>query len=61
VPTFYRTLSEYINLLLESGFKLRHILEPRPTEEGCRKHPALERWRDHAALFLHIHAVKDEG
>ena len=61
VPTFYRTLSEYINGVAEAGFRLRSLFEPRPTAAGCRQRPSLERWCEHAAMFLHIDAVKDEG
>jgi SAM-dependent methyltransferase len=60
VPAFYRTLSEYVNLLIDAGFQLCRLLEPRPTDESCKEYPSLLRWRDHAALFLHIHAVKPE-
>lgn len=61
VPTFYRTLSEYVNTLIECGFKLQGLHEARPTEEGCQKHPSLKRWDVQAALFLHFDAVKDES
>lgn len=61
VPTFYRTLSEYVNTLIEAGFKLRRIYEPKPTEEGLRTHESLRRWAVQAALFLHFDAVKDES
>lgn len=58
VPRFPRTLSEYINTLLEAGFILNKIEEPRPSVEIARKYPWLQRWREHAALYLYIHAVK---
>ncbi len=58
IPAFPRTLSDYINTLIRSGFVLKRIQEPRPSERTCRKHPWLQRWRGHAAIFLHIHAVK---
>lgn len=58
VPAFSRTLSEYVNTLVEAGFVVRRIEEPRPAEEACEEHPWLQRWRDHAALFLYFRAVK---
>jgi len=58
VPVFPRTLSDYVNALVAGGFALREMREPRPSEEACREHPWLQPWRDHAALFLHVHAVK---
>jgi len=58
VPRFPRTLSDYLNVLIEVGFVLKRIQEPRPSQEMCEKHPWLQRWRDHAALFLYVCAVK---
>jgi len=58
VPYFPRTLSEYLNGLLAVGFRIVEIREPRPTEEDCRRYPALERWRKHAAIFLQVKARK---
>ena len=58
VPNFPRTLSEYLNALIEAGFTLKRIQEPRPSQEMCEKHPWLQRWRDHAAIFLYVQAVK---
>ena len=58
VPRFDRTLSEYLNDMLEAGFSLRRIAEPRPSEEYCAAHPSQRGWRDHAALFLHVRAEK---
>lgn len=58
VPAFPRTLSDYINTLIKAGFVLKRIEEPRPSQEICKQHPWLQRWRDIAALFLYVHAVK---
>jgi len=58
VPRFPRTLSEYLNGLIEAGFVLRRIQEPRPSQEMCEKHPWLQRWRDHAAIFMYVHGEK---
>lgn len=58
VIAYPRTLSEYLNVLISTGFVLRRIEEPRPSETTCRRHPKLRRWRDHAAIFLYVHASK---
>jgi ubiquinone/menaquinone biosynthesis C-methylase UbiE len=58
VPYFPRTLSEYINELILNGFQLVELREPRPTEEACKQNPKLEKWREHAAIFLQIKARK---
>ena len=58
VPVFPRTLSEYVNTLIRTGFVLEEIGEPRPSEDACKEHPWLRRWRDHATLFLYVRAVK---
>lgn len=58
VPAFPRTLSHYVNHLVRAGFVLREIEEPRPPEDACARHPFMRGWRDHAALFLYVRAVK---
>ncbi len=58
VPRFDRTLSEYLNAVLDAGFRLTRIEEPRPSEEYCRAHPSQQGWREHAGLFLHVRAAK---
>ncbi len=58
VPVFPRTFSEYLNVLISTGFVLKDIEEPRPSKEACSRHPGLQGWRDHAALFLNIRAGK---
>lgn len=60
VPRFPRTLSDYLNALIEAGFVLKRMKEPRPSQEMCEKHPWLQKWRDHAAIFLYVRAVKGE-
>ena len=58
VPTFPRILSYYLNTLIRSGFVLREVHEPRPSEEMCREHPWLSCWRRHAPLFLYVRGAK---
>jgi SAM-dependent methyltransferase len=59
VPRFPRTLSEYLNGLISAGFVIQEVREPVPSEEACKKYSKLDRWRTHAALYLHIRAAKD--
>ncbi|MBD3232770.1 MAG: methyltransferase domain-containing protein [candidate division Zixibacteria bacterium] len=60
VTTCYysRTLTDYINGVINAGFNLVKIDEPRPSEAACTKFPAFGKWRDHAAIFLYVHARK---
>ena len=58
IPRFPRTLTEYINPLIQTGFILKKINEPRPSANDCRKFPYLQRWRDTGAIFLQVHCVK---
>jgi ubiquinone/menaquinone biosynthesis C-methylase UbiE len=58
IPVFPRTLAEYINPLVSTGFVLKKMVEPRPSAADCREHPYLQKWRDAGSLFLHIHCVK---
>jgi ubiquinone/menaquinone biosynthesis C-methylase UbiE len=58
ITYFPRTLSQYLNGLINAGFVLKRIAEPRPAEEICEKYPSMQRWREHAAIFLYTHAVK---
>jgi ubiquinone/menaquinone biosynthesis C-methylase UbiE len=58
VPYFPRTLSGFINPLIDEGFHLKKLIEPRPTEDDCKANPALEKWSKHAAIFLQIKAQK---
>jgi SAM-dependent methyltransferase len=57
-PRFDRTLSYYVNAMLDTGFVLTRLEEPRPSEEYCQEHPGQRGWRDHAALYLYIRATK---
>lgn len=54
VPRSPRTLSVWINSIVDSGFRLTRLEEPRPTPEAVARHPWLGRWRQHAALFLYV-------
>jgi len=55
IPRFRRTLSEWLNLLVETGFKLERVEEPRPTDETVLAHPELQDAQV-VAYFLHLRA-----
>lgn len=54
VPRFPRTLSLWINSLVEAGFRITRLEEPRPSPQAVEGHPWLARWCQHAALFLYV-------
>jgi ubiquinone/menaquinone biosynthesis C-methylase UbiE len=53
IPRFRRTLSEWFNLLVDAGFRLERVEEPRPTDETVRSHPGLQDAQV-VSYFLHI-------
>ena len=55
---FPYTLSDCVNGVLAAGLSLQQISEPRPSEELCKALPRLWFWRNHAALYLFVSAVK---
>ncbi len=59
IPCYPRTMTEYINTVIETGFTLKKIGEPRPSPQVCEKHRWLERWRRHAAIFFYVCAEKE--
>jgi SAM-dependent methyltransferase len=61
VPYFPMTLSEYVNQLIDAGFAIVKLQEPRPSARLCREQPRFERWRDSGAIFLHFHARRPAG
>jgi SAM-dependent methyltransferase len=58
VPRFPRTLSDYINAVVDAGFRIMRVEEPRPSDEMARRHEWLNRWYQHAPLVLFVSAVK---
>ena len=42
VPRFTRTMSEWLNLLIDAGFTIERFAEPRPSDEVVRQHPGLQ-------------------
>lgn len=57
VPRFTRTLSEWLNLLVETGFVLERFSEPYPSDEDIRERPRLQSAQV-VAHFLHVRARK---
>jgi ubiquinone/menaquinone biosynthesis C-methylase UbiE len=57
VPRFTRTLSSWLNLVIETGFVIERLEEPRPSDETVRTCPALQDAQV-VAYFLHVRARK---
>ena len=57
VPRFTRTLSEWLNLLVQTGFVLEQFGEPCPDDEAVRERPRLQSAQV-VAFFLHVRARK---
>ena len=57
VPRFTWTLSEWLNLLIDTGFVLERFGEPHPSDEAVQKRPRLQAAQV-VALFLHVRARK---
>jgi len=56
-PRFTRTVSQWLNLLVETGFVIERVEEPRPTDETVRECPDVQDAQV-VAYFLHIRARK---
>jgi SAM-dependent methyltransferase len=57
VPRFTKTLSEWLNLLIETESVLERLGEPRPGDEAVRERPGLQDAQV-VAYFLHVRARK---
>lgn len=55
VPRFTRPISEWLNLLVDSGFVIDRVAEPRPSDETVRTYPKLQDAQV-VAYFLHVRA-----
>ena len=55
VPRFTRTLSQWLNLLVETGFSLERFQEPCPDDATVRAYPSIQSAQV-VAYFLHIRA-----
>ena len=59
-PRFTRTLSEWVNLLIDAGFVVERMKEPQPDEQTVQECPKIQDARI-VAYFLHIRARKPAG
>ncbi len=59
-PRSTRTLSGWVNLLLERGFVLERLGEPRPGDRTVQGHPNIQDAQV-VAYFLHVRARKPAG
>ena len=57
VPRFTRTVSQWFNLLVRTGFVIERVEEPRPSDEIVRECPAIQDTQV-VAYFLHVLARK---
>lgn len=57
IPRFSRTLSQWLNLVIESGFMLERIEEPRPSDETAAACPDLQDAQV-VSYFLHLRLRK---
>jgi ubiquinone/menaquinone biosynthesis C-methylase UbiE len=57
VPRFTRTASQWFNLLVETGFVIERVEEPRPSDETVHECPAIQDAQV-VAYFLHVRARK---
>ena len=53
VPRFTRTLSQWMNMLLDAGFAIERIAEPRPSDEVVARWPSLQDAQV-VSYFLHV-------
>ena len=60
IPIFMRTLSSWLNSLVEAGFVLECFGEPYPSDEAVRERPGLQDAQV-VAYFLHVRARKPVG
>jgi hypothetical protein len=56
-PRFTRTVSQWLNRLIDLGFRIERLGEPRPTDEAVRTCPNIQDAQV-VAYFLHVRARK---
>ena len=57
VPIFHRTLAEWLNAVIQAGFVIERVAEPKADDETARRVPAVADTRL-VAYFLHIRCRK---
>ena len=60
IPRFHLTLSQWLNLLIETGFRLEKVAEPCPSEEAVQACSKLQDAQV-VAYFLHVRVRKPEA
>lgn len=60
IPRFTKTLSQWINLIVQTGFMIEKVEEPRPTDEMV-EHCTYIQDAQIVAYFLHIRARKTDA
>ncbi len=60
IPRFRRTLSEWLSLLIEAGFRLERAEEPKPSDETVRAYPGLQDAQV-VSYFLHLRVRRVEA
>jgi len=58
-PRFTRTISQWLNLLIEADFRLERVAEPRPSDETVRACPDMQDAQV-VAYFLHVRVRKPQ-
>jgi len=56
-PRFTRTMSDWLNMLIDAGFRLDRVNEPRPSDATVRDCPAVQDAQV-VACFLHVRGRK---
>ncbi len=59
-PRFTRTMSLWLNLLIDTGFQPERMAEPRPSDETVRACPDMQDAQV-VAYFLHVRVRKPQG
>ena len=59
-PVFMRTLSSWLNKVIEADLVLEHFGEPCPSDEAVQERPGLQDAQI-VAYFLHVRARKPSG
>ena len=57
VPRFTKTISQWLNLLVDAGFVIERVEEPHPTDEQVRACPGVQDAQV-VAYFLHVRVRK---
>ncbi|MDX1998565.1 MAG: class I SAM-dependent methyltransferase [Thermoanaerobaculia bacterium] len=57
IPRYTRPLSQWLNLLLDTGFQIERLAEPRPSDETVAAYPYLQDAQV-VAYFLHVRVRK---